>query len=230
MKECNCIALYISFLNERQPVENNYKLYVSLYSIGLLVITALLYSELLCEFGSGGRALYKGNHIFERFFNENEDYILLNTNKGRNLNRENVRITPISKEYYDLINKCESKDFWICFISMPFLWLGVITYWPKVTSWKEGIFKNWPMNVFSLWLALFLPRKNDPFITVFSKLYYLLMFVHFLLLTNDYYNLCPSCSEENFINRIYVLYIGNIILSLILSFILTRVWSDRGNP
>ena len=156
-----------------------------LLGIGILLFAVYAWEFWLLSYGEGGVAEYRGRMaIFDEDFPEGTDYILFNHGE----------VTPISPHYYELIRKAERRGHIAALVGLPLMLPGLIVYF-RMAVVGSG------MWIVRLWVLLFLPRPQEPYVTRFVKLFWMLDFAGMSLFLLSGLSIC---SEAEYLHRIYI--------------------------
>ncbi len=192
--------------NDMQKSEAFVTWAIRLYAIGIAACAPIGYSCFLRSYGHSGGEQYRGNtHIGDEYFPPGVDYILFNFGE----------VTPISEGYYSRIITATTLGKWIFVAGAPFLLCGLVAYWKKTDRPRRG----WRLSRW-VWLALFFPRRDDPFWTVAAKLWFLFDFVALGLLLFVY---SPRATEQAFIRFIWIIHAATAILALVTARVVTKM-------
>ena len=189
---------------------------ITLYGVGILFAVPCSVPFFLGAYGRGGVAEYKGRMAaLDDAFPPGCNYILFN----------HGAVTRISKPYYDLIKRTERISLTIYFVAVPFLIIGLLSYGYELTgNWNAHILR---LGRFQLWVRLFIPNWNDPFVTLVGKTYLLLVFAALFVfdVTSQ-----QGITEAIFIQRVVYTYAGLFVAALTLSFGLKGIRRRRAAP
>ena len=133
-----------------------------LYGLGVLLASACSFSFFLGAYGGGGGAESKGVSPGPDRPAPEHSHVL----------RNHGTVTPISEEYFGLIDRAKEAEFYGYLAALPFLLAGLIAY--GVDTWKARGFRRWRLV---MWLRLFVPCGSDPLLTAFAKLHLILVFL-----------------------------------------------------
>ncbi len=119
--------------------------------------------------------------------------------------------TIISQDYYFFIEKAQKVCRKLTYISLPFLLLGFVGYYVLMPN----------RNTVSIefYLRLFVPLLSDFSLSFLAKCYYILSFAHLMLITFIH----QDVSEQEFVTRIYIAYVVNFVLAVLLTLIFRKV-------